>query len=117
MCDKHITKTKKKVPVFKLDALGKVSYKLRYVAVPVFILAFVGSYILQGNLPVEYTGSENDEVGNVFGETNQMAIIEKGSSMWEAAEESSYGGYPREIEEKPLNLEYCKKCNLEMKYV
>ena len=49
--------------------------------------------------------------------TNQMAIIEKGSSMWEAAEESSYGGYPREIEEKPLNLEYCKKCNLEMKYV
>lgn len=79
MCDKLITKTKKKVPAFKLDALGKVSYKLRYVAVPVFILAFVGSYILQGNLPVEYTGSENDEVGNVFGETNQMAIIYKSS--------------------------------------
>ena len=79
ICDKLITKTKKKVPVFKLEALGKASYKLRYVAVPVFILAFVGSYILQGNLLVEYTGSENDEVGNVFGETNQMAIIYKSS--------------------------------------
>lgn len=49
--------------------------------------------------------------------TNQMSIIENGSSMWEAAEESSYGGYPRDIEEKPLNLEFCKKCNLDMKYV
>ena len=86
MCDKLITKTKKKVPVFKLDALGKASYKLRYVAVPVFILAFVGSYILQGNLPVEYTGSENDEVGNVFGETNQMAIIYKSSDEAKIAE-------------------------------
>lgn len=86
MCDKLITKTKKKVPVFKLDALGKASYKLRFVAVPVFIIAFVGSYILQGNLLVEYTGSENDEVGNVFGETNQMAIIYKSSDEAKIAE-------------------------------
>lgn len=48
--------------------------------------------------------------------TNQMAIIESGKSMWEAAEESSYGGYPREIEKKPLNLKYCLKCNINMKY-
>lgn len=49
--------------------------------------------------------------------TNQMAIIECGSSMWEAAEESSYGGYPREIENNPLELKFCTKCGLEMKYV
>lgn len=48
--------------------------------------------------------------------TNQMAIIESGKSMWEAAEESSYGGYPRDIEKKPLNLKYCLKCNINMKY-
>lgn len=75
MCDKLITKTQKKVPVFKLDGLGKVCYKLRFVAVPVFILAFVGSYFLQGNLKIEYTGSENDEVETIFGTNNQMAII------------------------------------------
>lgn len=49
--------------------------------------------------------------------TNQMAIIEQNVSMWEAAEKSSYGGYPQDIEKKPLNLSYCKKSNLEMKYV
>lgn len=48
--------------------------------------------------------------------TNQMAIIERGSSMWDAAEESSYGGYPREIENKPLELSFCNKCSLEMAY-
>lgn len=49
--------------------------------------------------------------------TNQMAIIERGLSMWEAAEESSYGGYTCKIEKKPLELKFCTKCNLEMKYI
>lgn len=48
--------------------------------------------------------------------TNQMAIIEKGVNMWEAAEEASYGGYPRKIEKKSLELKFCKKCSLEMRY-
>ena len=48
--------------------------------------------------------------------TNQMFIIERGSSMWEAAEEASYGGYPREIEKNPLELRFCSKCDLNMKY-
>lgn len=48
--------------------------------------------------------------------TNQMAIIENGTDMWEAAEESSYGGYPREIEKKPLELSFCKKNDLKIKY-
>lgn len=48
--------------------------------------------------------------------TNQMAIIENGTNMWDAAEESSYGGYPREIEKKPLELSFCKKNDLKIKY-
>ena len=48
--------------------------------------------------------------------TNQMAIIENGTDMWDAAEESSYGGYPRDIEKKPLELSFCKKNDLKIKY-
>ena len=48
--------------------------------------------------------------------TNQMAIIENGTNMWAAAEESSYGGYPREIEKKPLELSFCIKNDLKIKY-
>lgn len=48
--------------------------------------------------------------------TNQMAIIENGTDMWDAAEESSYGGYPREIEKRPLELSFCKKNDLKIKY-
>ena len=48
--------------------------------------------------------------------TNQMAIIERGSNMWKVAEEASYGGYPRKIEKNPLELKFCEKCSLEMKY-
>ncbi len=48
--------------------------------------------------------------------TNQMAIIENGTNMWDAAEESSYGGYPREIEKKPLELSFCIKNDLKIKY-
>lgn len=48
--------------------------------------------------------------------TNQMAIIESGADMWKAAEESSYGGYSRDIEKRPLNLDFCKKNDLDLKY-
>lgn len=48
--------------------------------------------------------------------TNQMALIEQGTNMWEAAEESSYGGYSHEIKRIPLELGFCTKCNLELKY-
>ena len=49
--------------------------------------------------------------------TNQMVIIERGLSMWDAAEEASYGGYTHEVEKNPLELRFCKKCDFEMKYV
>lgn len=49
--------------------------------------------------------------------TNQMAVIESGQSMWEAAEEASYGGYDRNIVCKPIDLSYCVKSATEVKYV
>ena len=48
--------------------------------------------------------------------TNQMAAIESGKNMWDAAEEASYGGYDREIIEKPIDLSVCSKSIPKIKY-
>ncbi len=77
MFDKWIVKTKKKSPNIKLDGLGKYSYKIRYIAVPLFIIIFVGSFVLKGNLGIDYTDTKSDEISNVFKENNQIAIIYK----------------------------------------
>ncbi len=75
MFDRWITKTKKKSPIIKLNTLGKISYKLRYVGLFLFLVIFIGSFILKGNLGFDYTNSEEDEISKVFKENNQMAII------------------------------------------
>lgn len=77
MCDKLIDKTKKKAPNIKLNLLGRISYKARHISVILFIVAFVGSYLLKGNLGILYTDSQSDEVSKVFKENNQLAIIYK----------------------------------------
>ncbi len=41
--------------------------------------------------------------------TNQMAVIESGKDMWDAAEKASYGGYNRDIVYNPIELSYCYK--------
>ena len=77
MFDKWIEKTKKKSPNIKLNKLGKFSYKIRFIAVPLFLIVFVVSFLLKGNLGIDYTESQSDEVSDVFIENNQMAIIYK----------------------------------------
>lgn len=79
MCDKLIEKTKKHSLNIKLNRLGKLSYKCRYVATFLFIIAFVGSYLLKGNLTILYTDSQSDKIAEVFEENNQMAIIYQNS--------------------------------------
>ncbi len=75
--DKWIIKTKKKSPNIKLNKLGSYSYKIRYIALPLFLIIFVGSFILKGNLGIDYTESQLDEISSVFNENNQIAIIYK----------------------------------------
>ncbi len=75
MFDKLITKTKKKTPNINLKFLGNMAYKFRHLGFITLIILFVGSYILKGNLGILYTASEMDEVGEVFPENNQIAII------------------------------------------
>lgn len=77
MFDKWIEKTKKKRLNLSLNTLGKISYKLRYISIPVFLIIFIGSFILKGNLEILYTNSESDETKKIFNGINQMALIYK----------------------------------------
>ena len=75
--DKWIVKSKKKSPTIKLDKLGKFSNKMRFVSGPIFIVIFIVSFILKGNLGIDYTDTQNDEIDKIFPENNQIAIIYK----------------------------------------
>lgn len=75
MFDKLIQKTKKKSPTFNLSQLGTFSNKFRKLAPVLFVIAFIGSYFLQGNLDIAYTEKEDNQVKEVFKEDNQIAII------------------------------------------
>lgn len=66
-----------------------------------------------------YTLRDIATMGNNFEtaqRTNQMALIERGSDMWAAAETASYGGYPRDICKNALNLHYCTEGSLNIRY-
>lgn len=92
MFDKLITKTKKRSPNFKMDGLGKISYKLRKVAILLFLVAFIGSYLLQGSLGISYTDTTSNEINKVFTENNQMALI------YNSKDEEIVAKYLKELE-------------------
>lgn len=92
MFDKWITKTKKRSPNFKMDGLGKISYKLRHVALALFLIAFVGSYLLKGNLGISYTDTTSNEINKVFTENNQIALI------YNSKDEEIVAEYLKELE-------------------
>ncbi len=75
--DKWISKTKKRSPNIKLGKLGSFSYKIRFIAVPIFLIVFITSFLLKGNLGIDYTDSQTDKIADVFSENNQIAILYK----------------------------------------
>ncbi len=77
MFDKLISKTKKKCPNIRLNKLGKLIYRFRYIAIPFFIIILLFSYFEKGNLGILYTSKQDDEISKVFAENNQIAIIYK----------------------------------------
>ncbi len=113
MCDTLIKKTAKKSPIIKLNTVGKISHKLRYIAVPIFIGVFIFSFLEKGNLGILYTSSEDDKVAEVFGANNQMAVIYKNKNEDEIAK------YLDEIEKNDKVKEllgYSNTINQELKY-
>lgn len=75
MFDKLIVKTKKKSPKFKMNGLGKMSYKLRHVALILFVVVFCICYALKGNLGISYTEDTSNKISEIFSENNQIALI------------------------------------------
>ena len=75
MFDKLIVKTKKKSIQVSLNKLGRISYKFRFVLLPLFIIIFILSFSLKGNLGIDYTDRQADEISTVFKENNQIALI------------------------------------------
>lgn len=73
--DKAIEKTAKKTLTFKMDWFGKRSFDLRKVAMPLFLLIFIGSFILRGSTGITFTAEQNNRIKDVFSETNQMALV------------------------------------------
>ena len=73
--DKAIDKTKKKTINFKMDWFGKNAFRFRVVALPLFLVIFAGAYMLKGSTTIDFTGSQNNAIKDVFNETNQMALV------------------------------------------
>lgn len=94
MCDKAITKTQKRSPHITLNTLGKISYKIRYISIFLFIGIFIASFLLKGNLGILYTDSEDNKISEIFSENNQFAIIYK------TEDEETIAQHLAEIEQK-----------------
>lgn len=101
MFDKAIEKTKKKCPSVKLDFLGKAADKSRYVALGIFVVAFLASYLLQGNLGIFYTDAADEKITEVFGNENEMAVI------YDNVDEEKVAEKCRGIEGEKLNKVLC----------
>ena len=73
--DKVIDKTHKKTIKFKMDFVGKTAYHFRVIAFPVFLVLFIGAFILKGSTTIDFTGSDNNHIKDVFTQTNQIALV------------------------------------------
>ena len=73
--DKWIMNSKKKSPRFNMAFMGKWANKTRFIAIPIFLIILLGAMVLKGNVGIEYTSASNNKIGEIFDETNQIAII------------------------------------------
>ena len=105
--EKIIIKTPKKSFKINLTKLGNFSYKVRHIGLALLIIIFIGSYILKGNINILYTASENDVVGSIFKENNQMVII------YNNEDEQRYSEYCSTFED---SLCYGNTINQKLKY-
>lgn len=112
MFDNLITKTKKKTPNISLNKLGKFSNKCKYPLTVAFLVVFVVSFLLKGNLNIAYTNSDDDEVAKVFGSNNQIAVI------YNTEDEEKIAKHLSELEDENVDevLGYSNTINEKLKY-
>ena len=58
-----------------LQALGGFSYRFRWLIAAIFLLLFVGGYLLQGQTATVYTLSKVDPVAEVFPKDNRLVLL------------------------------------------
>ncbi len=92
--DSWIVKTKKKKPSIHLEKLGKISDRFKGIAFPIFLLLFLISFLLKGNLAIAYTDQQEDQISKVFKEKNQIAIL------YPNQEEGKIAKYLKELEKE-----------------
>lgn len=91
LCDRLIERTKKPSPHFKMQWAGNLAHKLRFVGLPLFLVVFVGCFIFKGNLGIYYSSPLDDRVKDVFGSTNQFALL------YDNTDESQIAEYCRSL--------------------
>lgn len=74
-CDKLIVKTAKKELHIPMGGAGRLSYRLRHIVAAVFVVLFVGSYILQGMTGIVYTLTDEDPIADVFPLESQLVVV------------------------------------------
>lgn len=74
-CDKLIQKTAKKSLHIPMNWAAKFSHKLRYVMTGLFVILFIGAYILQQQTGIAYTLVEDDVIADVFPKSNTLVMV------------------------------------------
>ncbi len=86
LCDKLIEKTRKPSPHFKMKWAGSLAHRLRFIGLSIFLVVFAGCFLFKGNLGIYYSSPLDDKVEEVFGSSNQFALLYNNSSEQEVAE-------------------------------
>lgn len=86
LCDKLIEKTRKPSPHFKMRWAGNLAHKLRFVGLPIFIAVFIACFLFKGNLGIFYSSPVDNRVEEVFGSSNQFALLYDNADEQDIAE-------------------------------
>lgn len=92
-CDKLIQKTSKKELHIPMNWAAGLSYKLRYALGGLFVVLFVGVYLLQGHTGISYTLLKEDPVADVFPANNTLVMV------YENQDEDAVGQLAAKLEE------------------
>lgn len=84
--DKLIQKTTKKVLEIPMNKVAAFSYRFRYVLTALFVVMFIGFYILQGNTETAYTLENEDPIADIFPSSNMLVMVHDNQDEEKVAE-------------------------------
>ena len=92
-CEKLIEKTEKPVLKLKMDGIGRLGHKARYVVGVFFVLLFAGAFMLQNQIVITYAEVDYDPVHQVFDLDNRFVIL------YDNEDEANMANFVRTFEE------------------